>query len=49
MKKDWTVYARYILDAVDPLTIHAIIQEHLPKLQQCMQTLLQDERVRSGQ
>jgi len=110
MKKDWTVYARYILDAIDkikriqqrgdilhddilydaairslqtlseatqsipdehkakhtdipwreisgfrnilvhnylgdidPLTINAVIQEHLPKLEKCMQILLRDD------
>jgi len=31
------------LGNIDSLTINAVIQEYLPKLEKCMQTLLRDE------
>ncbi len=30
------------LGDIDPVTINAVIQEHLPKLETCMQSLLRD-------
>jgi uncharacterized protein with HEPN domain len=30
------------LGDIDPMTIHAVIQEHLPSLNDCMQALLSD-------